>query len=422
MLIHRHRELSFLPRLLFSDEDTDAGAAPSPFPSGRSSPVAPFRPGIAVIVGVLTIIFSLTFLLLLYARHCKRSAATYGASRGGTAGRFPSSSASERRHSGVERAVVESLPVFRFGALRGQKAGLECAVCLSRFEPAEALRLLPKCRHGFHVECVDTWLDAHSTCPLCRVRVDPEDVLLVPRTGPLEPDPRGGGVGEKVEAKGGGNATVAAAQNPSSRRISGRHSSAGEWSSDPLQIVVHRNEPAPWRWRRSADAPAHAPPATSTASAATPKVRKDSLLPTETVEDREAFERRHSHRIVVSDLDRYLDRWSDLRPTDLLFLRREMIITESGRFSASKAVRALSSPAQPGTTGSRCASEISRVRRMSSGREGSLAGRGTARTEADEERTLRRWLGFAGVRAAKASRWMERRESGNASEGPESAA
>jgi hypothetical protein len=73
---------------------------------------------------------------------------------------------------GRSSGAVESLPVFRFGTLRGEKEGLECVVCLGRFDPSEALRLPPKCRHGFHVECVDTWLDAHSTCPH-------EDVLLL---------------------------------------------------------------------------------------------------------------------------------------------------------------------------------------------------------------------------------------------------
>ncbi|KNA04688.1 hypothetical protein SOVF_197360 [Spinacia oleracea] len=32
----------------------------------------------------------------------------------------------------------------------------------------EKARLLPKCNHGFHVECIDMWFQSHSTCPLCR--------------------------------------------------------------------------------------------------------------------------------------------------------------------------------------------------------------------------------------------------------------
>ncbi|RWW21664.1 hypothetical protein GW17_00014181 [Ensete ventricosum] len=410
MSLH-HRQLDLvahlLPRHLLTAaaDDLDVGAAPTPSPSYHpSSFVAPFRPGIAVIVGVLTIIFSLTFLLLLYARHCKRSAASYGA--GGSANGVFLPSASERRPSGVDRAVVESLPVFRFGSLQGQKEGLECAVCLSRFEPTEALRLLPKCRHGFHVECVDTWLDAHSTCPLCRVRVDPEDVLLVPR--PV-PEPHRGGE-EKADTKGRVDGATTAAPNPFGRRISGRHSSAGERSSEPLQIVVHRAEPAGTRWRRSADLPG-----VDAAAAGVPRVRKDPLLPTtEATDDREAFERRHSHRIVVSDVDVRLDRWSDLRPTDLLFLRREMIVTESGRFSASKAVRALSSSTAPGdadAAASRCMSEIAGVHRMPSGRANPTGAGGGARRAAEEERTLRRWMGFAAMRTA--ARWLGRRERGN---------
>ncbi|KAF0926975.1 hypothetical protein E2562_028557 [Oryza meyeriana var. granulata] len=130
---------------------------PPPFagstPSVAAADVSHTVPGVAVVVVILTSVFSITFLLLLYAKHCKRSAAEssgpYGSdsmfrSSGGTAG--------ERRNSGVDRAMVESLPVFWFGALRGQKAGLECVVCLGKFEPTEALRLLPKCRHGFHPE------------------------------------------------------------------------------------------------------------------------------------------------------------------------------------------------------------------------------------------------------------------------------
>ncbi|ONK69607.1 uncharacterized protein A4U43_C05F24750 [Asparagus officinalis] len=166
---------SSLPRLLLAE-----GHAPSPFPS---PPTASFRPSIAVIIGVLTTMFSLTFLLLLYAKHCKRDVdTTYG--RGNAAQSFTA----EHRNSGVNRSIVNSLPVFRFGSLTGHKEGLECAVCLNRFEPAEVLRLLPKCKHGFHVECIDTWLEAHATCPLCRVRVQPEDVLLVFDPKP-DPDP-----------------------------------------------------------------------------------------------------------------------------------------------------------------------------------------------------------------------------------------
>jgi hypothetical protein len=62
------------------------------------------------------------------------------------------------------------------GLLANLQEGLECAVCLSRFEDADILRLLPKCKHAFHLDCVDTWLISHSTCPLC---LTSEDLTLV---------------------------------------------------------------------------------------------------------------------------------------------------------------------------------------------------------------------------------------------------
>ena len=46
--------------------------------------------------------------------------------------------------------------------------GAECAICLGEFADGDAVRLLPRCRHGFHVHCIDTWLSAHSSCPICR--------------------------------------------------------------------------------------------------------------------------------------------------------------------------------------------------------------------------------------------------------------
>ncbi|EFJ19341.1 hypothetical protein SELMODRAFT_39719, partial [Selaginella moellendorffii] len=48
----------------------------------------------------------------------------------------------------------------------------DCAVCLGDFQEGEDVKILPKCGHGFHVECIDTWLSIHSNvCPLCRAQV-----------------------------------------------------------------------------------------------------------------------------------------------------------------------------------------------------------------------------------------------------------
>ncbi|XP_010917352.1 RING-H2 finger protein ATL3 [Elaeis guineensis] len=76
-------------------------------------------------------------------------------------------------HRGLDPQVLKALPVTVYRPA-DFKEGLECAVCLSELADGEAARLLPKCNHGFHLECIDMWFHSHSTCPLCRCPVGPE--------------------------------------------------------------------------------------------------------------------------------------------------------------------------------------------------------------------------------------------------------
>nr|XP_017234728.1 PREDICTED: E3 ubiquitin-protein ligase Os04g0590900-like isoform X1 [Daucus carota subsp. sativus] len=69
---------------------------------------------------------------------------------------------------GLDEVMIKSITVFEYKKGDGLIEGTECSVCLSEFQESENLRLLPKCSHAFHVKCIDTWLRAHSNCPLCR--------------------------------------------------------------------------------------------------------------------------------------------------------------------------------------------------------------------------------------------------------------
>ncbi|XP_062189933.1 RING-H2 finger protein ATL80-like [Phragmites australis] len=62
------------------------------------------------------------------------------------------------------------LPEFVHMAAPGAERA-ECAVCLAGFGEREAGRLLPRCGHGLHEECIATWLQVNTTCPLCRAPV-----------------------------------------------------------------------------------------------------------------------------------------------------------------------------------------------------------------------------------------------------------
>ncbi|CAI0394113.1 unnamed protein product [Linum tenue] len=74
--------------------------------------------------------------------------------------------------AGVDQSFIDTLPIFLYDSIVGgpadKSAPFDCAVCLCEFAGDDKLRLLPKCSHAFHMECIDTWLLSHSTCPLCR--------------------------------------------------------------------------------------------------------------------------------------------------------------------------------------------------------------------------------------------------------------
>ncbi|KAH9316226.1 hypothetical protein KI387_024853 [Taxus chinensis] len=74
---------------------------------------------------------------------------------------------------GLDIMVVESLPVISHNLVKGLKTGSECAVCLTDFEEKIMVRLLPKCSHAFHPQCIDMWLFSHNTCPVCRTSLLP---------------------------------------------------------------------------------------------------------------------------------------------------------------------------------------------------------------------------------------------------------
>ncbi|KAK1420881.1 hypothetical protein QVD17_22823 [Tagetes erecta] len=292
--------------IIFFISTTTATATPllQPLPPPPRSPPHNYtlKPNITIVIGVLTTIFSITFLFLLYAKHCRRSNNHYPPSSQLTA------ALRSRTNSGIDRTIIESLPVFRFGSLTGDKTGLECAVCLSQFDPNQVLRLLPKCNHAFHVECVDTWLEAHSTCPLCRFRVDPEDIFLI------------------IDQSSQHIQIIEHDTQPETapRRVSGRHSSAGEKGTGlPASMAVTGSRRSLDSWNKKGAKKTKKKDETTVSVGR----RKDGiLLPERVVEVAEERWRRLEHRIVVGTRGSGVERWSDVQPSDLLYLRSEMMM------------------------------------------------------------------------------------------------
>lgn len=44
----------------------------------------------------------------------------------------------------------------------------KCTICLMDFENEEELKILNKCNHLFHTECLDGWLNNEKVCPICK--------------------------------------------------------------------------------------------------------------------------------------------------------------------------------------------------------------------------------------------------------------
>ncbi|XWS07618.1 hypothetical protein CRYUN_Cryun41cG0004700 [Craigia yunnanensis] len=76
---------------------------------------------------------------------------------------------------GLDPATINAFPITM--VTRGKALESECCICLGVFEDGEKVKVLPKCQHSYHSECVDRWLSAESSCPLCRASLRVESEL-----------------------------------------------------------------------------------------------------------------------------------------------------------------------------------------------------------------------------------------------------
>ena len=77
---------------------------------------------------------------------------------------------------GQNREDLTAFPIIVYSKFKDLKMGnaeTECAVCLNELKEQDNLRLLPKCDHVFHMDCIDAWLACHETCPVCRAKQKP---------------------------------------------------------------------------------------------------------------------------------------------------------------------------------------------------------------------------------------------------------
>ncbi|KAH7447609.1 hypothetical protein KP509_01G113600 [Ceratopteris richardii] len=175
---------------------TDYGSRDAIRPSGTK----------IVVIGliVLIVLIFLTFIYRAYVRcyWLPRSL------RRMTSVRHRRPTQGESTGGGLDKAILQTLPTFEFSEARlnnpcgkDTRIANECIVCLIGFVDDDICRLLPKCRHSFHAECVDKWFLSHTSCPMFRtpaemipaedIKISSEsiDALIVPHqeiNGPRE--------------------------------------------------------------------------------------------------------------------------------------------------------------------------------------------------------------------------------------------
>ncbi|XP_027710947.1 RING finger protein 148 [Vombatus ursinus] len=84
--------------------------------------------------------------------------------------RMPSAATRRRRQikADIKKAIGElELRVLKEGDKEVDPNGDSCVVCFDMYKPKDTVRILT-CKHLFHKTCIDPWLLAHRTCPMCK--------------------------------------------------------------------------------------------------------------------------------------------------------------------------------------------------------------------------------------------------------------
>ncbi|XP_066352891.1 E3 ubiquitin ligase BIG BROTHER-related-like [Miscanthus floridulus] len=72
---------------------------------------------------------------------------------------------------GLAADTIASLPSVTYQAQDKQDGNMEqCVICRVEFDEGESLVALP-CKHPYHSECINQWLQLNKVCPMCSAEV-----------------------------------------------------------------------------------------------------------------------------------------------------------------------------------------------------------------------------------------------------------
>ncbi|KAF3658966.1 RING-H2 finger protein ATL7 [Capsicum annuum] len=118
------------------------------------------------------ILFAFILLLLFYLFYLRRQRVDWSSLRMRTSTLHAATESDDlsRCEMGLKKEVREMLPIIVFKESFSVKE-TQCSVCLGDYQTDDKLQQIPACGHTFHMDCIDHWLAAHNTCPLCRLSI-----------------------------------------------------------------------------------------------------------------------------------------------------------------------------------------------------------------------------------------------------------
>ncbi|GAB2296422.1 hypothetical protein Dimus_030542 [Dionaea muscipula] len=158
---------------------------PTPPPRSPPSQVYAPPPITAVLTILIMVLFFVGFFSLYFCKCFMESVINNMNNRQPPGGTPANPSATES--TGLDPSIISTFPTFPYSSVKGyrrEKYGLECAICLCEFDDEDLLRLLTRCCHVFHQECIDLWLGSHRSCPVCRRSLDGSEDEKSPGSAP----------------------------------------------------------------------------------------------------------------------------------------------------------------------------------------------------------------------------------------------
>ncbi|KAK7243294.1 hypothetical protein RIF29_38087 [Crotalaria pallida] len=117
-------------------------------------------------------LFILFIFCTLFIRLCLICISTYYRDHGLNPTTLTNVDEDDNLSTGLPINIIKSYHTFHYSksiiAIRNREHDMTCSICISDYKESETLRMMPKCCHYFHRDCLDTWLKVKGSCPICR--------------------------------------------------------------------------------------------------------------------------------------------------------------------------------------------------------------------------------------------------------------